>query len=150
MIMGNAGPTVRVTRPVDNLLMCRFLALALLTAILTPGCTDLLAARQAKLQQLVGRSETELVEAMGVPTRTIETGGTKFLAYEERQVEIVPGSPLYYGPGPFPGFYNGGFYGGGFYGGGFPPTALNLGCDTTFAVAGGVVRSFTLRGNACG
>jgi hypothetical protein len=125
---------------------CLSLIGAIATLAVTVSCTDLLAARQARLQQLVGRTETELVEAMGVPTQTYETGGIKFLAYEERQVEVVPGSPLYYGPVPF----NGGFYPGGFYPGGFPPTAINLACSTTFAVAGGVVRSFTLRGNACG
>jgi len=27
---------------------------------------------------------------------------------------------------------------------------VNLTCETTFAVAGGVVKSYTLRGNACG
>jgi hypothetical protein len=117
----------------------------LLIAVLTAGCTDYLALRQAQMQQFVGRPETDLIQSMGVPTRTYETGGMKFLAYEDRQIEIVPGSPFYYGPGPFPGFYNGGFYGGG-----FPPEAVSLMCDTTFAVAGGVVRSFTLRGNACG
>jgi len=142
----------------DRSLMSRCLTLiaAIATLAVTVSCTDLLAARQARLQQLVGRTETELVEAMGVPTQTYETGGIKFLAYEERQVEVVPGSPLYYGPVPFNGgfspggFYPGGFYPGGFYPGGFPPTAINLACSTTFAVAGGVVRSFTLRGNACG
>jgi hypothetical protein len=62
----------------------------------------------------------------------------KFLSYEERRVEIVPGSPYDYGPGPF------------WYGGGFPPAAVNLACDTTFTVEKGIVRAFNLRGNACG
>jgi hypothetical protein len=121
----------------------RFFVFAI--AVLTVGCSNQLAARQAKLQLLVGHSETELIQSLGIPTRTYETGGMKFLAYEDRQVEVVPGSPFFYGPGPFPGFWNGGFYAGG-----FPPTAFNLTCDTTFAVTGGVVQSFTLRGNACG
>jgi hypothetical protein len=129
---------------VDRSLMFRFLALVTAIAISTVSCTDLLAARQARLQQLIGKTEIQLVEAMGVPTQTYETGGIKFLAYEERQVEVVPASPFYYGPVPFAGFN------GGFYPGGFPPTAINLACTTTFAVAAGVVRSFTLRGNACG
>jgi hypothetical protein len=116
----------------------------LLFVLLAAGCTNQLAVRQAQLQQLVGRPEMDLIQVMGVPTRTYETGGTKFLSYEERQTEFIPGSPYYYAPGPFPGFW------GGPYGGGFPPQAVNLACDTTFAVAGGVVRSFTLRGNACG
>jgi hypothetical protein len=136
-------PAGRTNRAVDRDPMRRILVL--LIAVLTTGCVNQLAARQAQLQPLVGRPETELIQVMGVPNRTYETGGVKFLAYEDRQVEVVPGSPFYYGPAPFPGFY-----GGGFYGGGFPPTAVNLICDTTFAVAGGLVQSFTLRGNACG
>jgi hypothetical protein len=100
------------------------------------GCGNGLAARQAELAQWVGKPETDLVGIMGVPTRTYETGGMKFLTYEDRRVEIVPGTP-YFGPGPF------------WYGGGFPPTAMTLACETTFTVASGVVRAFSLRGNAC-
>lgn len=117
----------------------------LLVVLLIAGCANQLAARQAQLQPLVGRPETELIQIMGVPNRSYETGGMKFLAYEESRVELVPGSPFYYGLGPFPGMYPGGLYAGG-----FPPEAVNLVCDTTFAIEGGIVRSFTLRGNACG
>jgi hypothetical protein len=56
-------------------------------------------------------------------------------------VQIVPGLPIN-APGPWWA------YGG--YGGGWPPQVVNLKCETTFAVAGGVVKSYTLRGNACG
>ncbi len=106
---------------------------------LIAGCSNGLAVRQAQLNQWVGRPETDLVGTMGVPTRTYEAGGMKFLTYDDRRVEIVPGSP-YFGPGPF-------WYG---YGGGFPPTATTLECDTTFTIASGTVRAFSLRGNACG
>ncbi|HEY0182894.1 MAG TPA: hypothetical protein VGC09_08820 [Rhodopila sp.] len=110
---------------------------------LVAGCTNELAARQAQLAQWVGRPETDLVGLMGAPTRTYEAGGMKFLTYDDRRVEIVPGSP-YFVPGPFgPGPF---WYGGG----GFPPTAMTLECNTTFTVAEGVVRAYSLRGNACG
>jgi hypothetical protein len=102
---------------------------------LVAGCTDGLAARQAQLAQWVGRPETDLVGILGAPTRVYETDGTKFLTYDDRRVEI---QPAYFGPGPF------------WYGGGFPPTATTLECNTTFTVAGGVVRAYSLRGNACG
>ena len=105
---------------------------------LAAGCTDRLAVRQAELARWVGRPETDLVGIMGARSRTYETGGMKFLTYEDRRVDIVPGSPFYYRPGPFG------------YGGGFPPTATTLVCDTTFTTGGGVVRAFSLRGNACG
>jgi hypothetical protein len=119
--------------------MRRLVLLAI--ACLAAGCANQLAERQAQLNRLIGRSETDLVQTMGIPTRTYETGGMKFLAYEDRRVEIVPGSPFFPVGGPFyPGFY----------GGGIPPEAINLTCDTTFTVSDGVVRSFALRGNACG
>ncbi|MEA2740417.1 MAG: hypothetical protein QOH05_3724 [Acetobacteraceae bacterium] len=108
--------------------------------MLAAGCSDGLAGRQAELARWVGRPEVDLVALMGAPNRSYETDGVKFLTYEDRRVEIVPGSP-FYGPGPFGPFG---------YGGGFPPTAMNLACDTTFTVAGGIVRAFSLRGNACG
>jgi hypothetical protein len=104
---------------------------------LTAACTNGLAARQAELTQWVGRPETELLGTMGAPTRSYDADGMKFLTYEDRRVEIVPGAP-FYGPGPFG------------YGNGFPPTATTLVCDTTFTVASGVVRAFSMRGNACG
>lgn len=106
-------------------------------AAVAAGCTNGFAQRQNELVKWIGRPETELAGAMGAPSRLYETGGMKFLTYEDRRTEIVPGSP----------FYNGGPFG---YGGGFPPTATTLVCDTTFTIGGGVVRAFSLRGNACG
>jgi hypothetical protein len=109
--------------------------------LLVPGivaaCSNGLAERQAELTQWIGKPETALISTMGVPNRTYAAGGMTFLTFEDRQVEIVPGSP-YFGPGPF------------WYGGGFPPTAMTLVCTTTFTVADGVVRGFSLNGNACG
>ena len=116
--------------------MRRVLMIAMLTAL--TGCVNLLAQRRAELAHWVGQPETALVGAMGAPTRTYETGGMKFLTYEDRRVEIIPGTPYYFGPGPF------------WYGGGFPPEAITEVCNTTFTIAGGVVRAFSLRGNACG
>ena len=109
----------------------------LLGGIAVTACTNGLAARQAELAMWVGKPEIELVQLLGAPSRTYQTGGLKILTYEERRVEISPGS-YPYGPGPF------------WYGGGFPPTAETLVCDTTFTIGDGVVRSFSLRGNACG
>jgi hypothetical protein len=102
------------------------------------GCVDQLAERQAYLSHLVGQPETTLLQQMGVPTRTYETAGMKFLAYDEHRVDIISAFPMY---GPF-------FMG--WYGGGFPPQVIDQQCETTFAVSDGTVRSFTLRGNACG
>jgi hypothetical protein len=99
------------------------------------GCVDYVAERRAQLAPLIGRGEAELVQTLGVPTRTYETGGAKFLAYEERRIDFAPSfGPYPYGP-PF-GFNH--------------PQVLNLVCETTFSVSRGVVTTYILRGNACG
>jgi hypothetical protein len=108
-----------------------------LTAM-SAACTNQLAERQAYLGRFIGQPEAALVQQMGVPTRSYETGGLKFLAYDEHRVDIIPAFPTYN-----PYFV-------GWYGGGFPPQVVDLQCETTFEVGGGVVQSFTLRGNACG
>ena len=111
--------------------------LALMVLVLTlGGCADRLAERQAQLARLVGHSEADLLQAMGVPNRTYETGGDKFLAYTESRIVFVPSYPA--GPPPW-----------GYYAGAFPPQPLNLTCETTFMIAGGVVTSLTVRGNGC-
>jgi hypothetical protein len=58
-----------------------------------------------------------LVQQMGVPTRTYATAGTKFLAYDERRVDVIPAFPVH---GPF---FNGWY-------GGFPPQVVDLQCET--------------------
>ena len=116
--------------------MRRF-GLCLLIALLG-ACTNLLAARQAQLNLLVGKTELDVVQAMGVPTRTFDTGGVRFLAYEQSQTQVIPASPWYW-YGPMPGFY-----------GGFPPQVVTWACDTTFSLVDGHVTGYTLRGNGCG
>jgi len=110
----------------------------LLVAGLLAGCVDQLAKREAYLKQFIGQPEAAVVQAMGVPTRSIETGGVKYLAYTEHRVDIVPGTPSY---GPWFS---------GWYGGGFPPQVVEWNCETTFAITDGKVANYTLRGNACG
>ena len=107
-------------------------ALALLA-----GCADTLARRQARLIPLIGRPVGDLIQQLGVPNRTYETGGVKYLAYEETQVQVLPGVPG-------AGFWSGG------WGSGIPPEVIQWQCQTTFAVAGGLVRSYALHGNGCG
>jgi len=115
------------------------LALALL--VLAAGCANGLAQRQAFLNQFVGHPEQELLGKLGVPNRTYTAEGVKYLAYDQRRIALVPPLPPY-GPGPWWPY--------GWYGAGAPPQAVELNCETTFTVAGGVVKSYTLRGNACG
>jgi hypothetical protein len=112
-------------------------AIALVLTGLAAGCGNQLAEREAMLNRFVGQPESAVVQQMGVPSRTYETGGVKYLAYSEHRIDIVPGFPAYT---PFwPGWY----------GGGIPPQVIELRCETTFEVTQGTVRAFTLRGNAC-
>ena len=115
--------------------MCRIILLVL--AGLLAGCTDRLAERQAELNGFVGRPETELLARMGVPDRTYEADGLKYLAYTEHRVDIVPSLAQPVGPPAWVWVQP-------------PPRAVTLTCDTTFTIAAGVVRAFSLRGNACG
>lgn len=113
-------------------------AILLVLIGLAAGCENQLAARQAWLSHFVGQPEGVVVQQMGVPARTYETGGVKYLAYNEHRINIIPAFPAY---SPF-------FTG--WYAGGLPPQVIELQCETTFEIAGGTVQSFTLRGNACG
>ena len=111
----------------------------LLLLALLPACA-VRPTRQQLLAPLVGVSETELVQRMGVPNRSFESGGIKFLAYDERRFDVLPRV------GPFPGW---GPWPYGYYSYGLPPEVLERSCETTFEIVGGRVRSFSLRGNDC-
>ena len=108
--------------------------LALLCAALLTACTDGRAARMAAMNQFVGQPEQTLVLRMGVPTRSYDADGVKYLAYDEQRTDVIPPPPSF---GPW--WFNP-----------MPAQVIQRWCETTFQVADGVVRSFTLRGNSCG
>ena len=112
----------------------------LLPVLLAASCDPYaLQRRQAADAALVGRSETDLVRTLGVPTRTATAGGHRFLAYDEVQTDIGP--PLYpWRPWAF----------GSGYGGDFPAQVMQYVCETTFEIVDERVAGYTLRGNACG
>lgn len=128
---------------------------ALASLALLAGCAYPNPEHVRMLNTLVGKSETEVVRAQGVPTRTYETGGLKFLSYDMRHIESIPGAGFGYGgfgPYGYGGFGYGGFgYGGvGYDGfGGFGPEIIQRDCDTTFELKASVVQSWKLRGNDC-
>lgn len=121
--------------------LCALASLHALAMLALPGCADRLAERQAYLTTLIGLSEADLVRTIGVPTRSVDAGGHRFLAYRESSIEVIPGPP--FGPWGMPGAPWA-------YGAGLPPDVVQLVCETTFELDDGRVRSFTLRGNACG
>ncbi len=123
----------------------RVLPTMLLPLLLVAACDPYaLQRREATLAAYVGDSETDIVRIFGVPTRTYEAGGHRFLAYDQGSVDIVP--PLNSWQ-PWGWGWGGPGWG---YGGGFPAQVVQRLCETTFEVAGGRVIGFNLRGNACG
>ena len=96
----------------------RTIALLSLAAALA-GCADQGSARRAFLASLIGRQEAGVIQVLGMPGRVYETGGVKFLAYEEGRPAAVPGGRVYGG------------------------------CQMTLMVANGRVQSWTLNGTLC-
>jgi len=138
--------------------MNRTLALTLACLVLLAGCAPTRQERLAELNKLVGKNEAEVVSALGVPTRTYEANGIRFVAYDERRLGLAPAT-VAGGPwgGPWGGAWGGPWGGGpwgtyGWYGGGFVgyPVTVERICETTFELAGGVVRAVALHGPGCG
>jgi hypothetical protein len=111
---------------------------AVLAALLLAACTPSPSPRRiAAMQAFVGQSEVTVVQAMGVPTRSFEADGHRFLAYDERRVVLMTPAP---GPG---------WWGPPYMWQSTPPYAYETGCETTFDVVSGIVRAFSLRGPDC-
>jgi len=129
--------------PSKETLMRKLTALA--AAALLAGCAYPNPQHVAALNALVGKTETDMLRMYGVPNRTYDSNGVRFVTYQVNRIESIPGD---FGPGfGYGGFGYGGF--GGFGYGGFGPEIIQRDCDTTFELHGGVVQSYQLRGNAC-
>jgi hypothetical protein len=101
---------------------------ALVVLALLAGCATQSGFDQ-RMSAYVGRSEGDLVVALGVPARTFQTPeGRRFVQYERRRVQA---SSL----------------GGWGWRGGVDVTTWD--CNVTFEVTGGRVAGFTSRGNDC-
>jgi hypothetical protein len=77
----------------------------LLSAVMG-ACANQLVGRQAFLNQFVGHSDSELVQKLGVPTRTHQTGGVKYLAYAESRLAFAPPLAPCGGPRSWVGAYS--------------------------------------------
>lgn len=116
----------------------RALPFGFLALLMLGGCAESLAQRQARLQQFVGQPVNNVISVMGVPNRSYSANGVNYIAYLEQHIEVVPPAPIVGPPWVF-GWYNP-----------FPAQVVNWQCETTFTVAGGIVRGVSLHGNACG
>jgi hypothetical protein len=118
--------------------------LAFAGVVMLAGCAYPNPQHVAALNALVGKSETDMLRSYGVPNRTYDSNGTRFVTYAVSRIDTIPGD---FGPG----FGWGGGWGGGWgpWGGGFGPEVVQRDCNTTFELRGGVVQSYQLRGNDC-
>jgi hypothetical protein len=93
---------------------------------------------EARLAPFVGQTEAALVASLGVPTRTHEVDGLRFLQYEERRQELHHLDPYWgrpygrFAPMPLAG-----------------PMLLTRSCDVTFTLRAGRVEGFAIRGDDC-
>lgn len=115
--------------------MRMLVALLALSACALPST----AAFDANMAGFVGRSETELVGALGVPVRTHAADGLRFFEYERQRLVSWP-APAGYGFGRF------GRYG---YNYGTGPLVETRACAVTFTLRGDRVAGFTRRGDDC-
>lgn len=111
-------------------------ALMLIPLLALLACSPPGAERRAFLSQFVGKPEGDLVMALGVPERTYESQGVRFLAFVESRVDFVP-AVSFYGPA----FWS--------LAPTYPAGVTQWYCETTVAVRDNIVQSFTFRGNAC-
>lgn len=117
----------------------RALHATLLILPILAACT-LAPDRRVVLNALMGQPETEAIRQLGVPDRSFESGGRRFLAFVDRSAES-------FGGGGFVGGYASRY--GGFTGIDAGPSVYERVCETTLEVAQGLVAAYSLRGNAC-
>ncbi|WP_143020995.1 hypothetical protein [Belnapia rosea] len=111
----------------------------LLPLLLLAGCATG-PSLETRLAATIGQSELQVVETFGVPNRTYDTGGLRFLQYEERRQVLHQLDP-YWGWGyPYGRFAPYSLAG---------PVLMTRSCDITFTLKEGRVQAFTTRGDDC-
>ena len=89
------------------------------------------AAFNAQMSAFIGRPEVDVIMAFGVPTRSAEAGGLRFIEYDRRRVVSWPGNNWYWGS-PY-----------------FVDYVETRECRLTFTLRDGSVVHFDSRGNDC-
>jgi hypothetical protein len=119
------------------------LAALALAACATPAGFD------ARMQSLVGTTEGDLVQQIGIPDGDFTTpDGRRFLQYERLGTAAPSAAPVIgFGVGGFG--WRGGYGSGVGFGTAFPAYAPPPPCSVTFEMRGGRVAGFTRRGTGC-
>ncbi|MCC7284499.1 MAG: hypothetical protein IT556_19120 [Acetobacteraceae bacterium] len=112
-----------------------FLFLVGLSACADPGPSYL-----DQLNMLVGRSEDQVIAALGAPDRVYQTDDARFLGWTSVQTRWVPGG-YWPGFGPYRRHYPGGM---GYWA---PDRYIQAQCVTTATFRGGRAQGFSLNGD---
>ncbi len=125
----------------------RQLVLITLSALLLGGC-GLFGQpdRRTQLDQLIGKPETAVIEALGVPNKTVEASDREFLTYSDRRADTADSFPGYDFYGGFDGYGSLGYRKQGFEAN---PALYERLCETAIEIIKNKVSSYTLRGNSC-
>jgi hypothetical protein len=123
-------------------------ALPLLAALALAACATP-AGFDARMQGLVGLTDSDLVQAIGVPDGDFtSTDGRRFLRYDRLGTAgPTPAPSIGFGVGGFG--WRGGFGSGVGIGTSFPAYAPPPPCSVTFEMRGGRVAGFSRRGSGC-
>lgn len=113
-----------------------------ISAIVLTSCATT-ANYEKKLNSWVGSSELNLVQSWGPPVQSYEAGGHRFLVYSSSRNIFLPGTAPQYRTT---------FVGNTAYTnqvGGTAAQSIDLGCQTTFELSDGRIRSWRWQGNDC-
>jgi hypothetical protein len=102
--------------------------MVLLLPLLVAACAGhgIATERQSRYGAMVGRSEAELTQSLGLPTRRENIAGHEFLIYEQSDVWPRPAGLGRHESG-----------------------AVAFKCRSTFVVVAGVVTTYSLSGSGC-
>jgi hypothetical protein len=115
----------------------RFASLTV-SGLLLSGCaTQVDWPRRQALDSLVGRSDSEVVVALGLPSRSFRDRTARYLAYDYRHTEFVPGQPGPQDPADIEDLWLN------------SPALVSGHCSTTFKLLDDKVVGWSLYGNSC-
>jgi hypothetical protein len=113
------------------------LAFLMSSVLLLNGCaTEIDWPRRQALDSLVGRSDRDVIDALGPASRSVRDGSASFLAYDYRHTEFVPGQRGQQLPSSEDLWLT-------------TPSLLAGHCSTTFKLLDDKVVGWSLTGNDC-
>lgn len=98
----------------------KFLFILFLTLILSACATATPDKYRAKLQNFIDKPESELIEKLGVPSKTYESGGNKYLTYASSRYILLDRD-----------------------------FGITMTCTTTFTITNDIVKKYSFEGNDC-